>query len=88
MNPIRHYLRIDRITQSAMDEICRHTFSTKSALMRRYVQEGVKRDAVQYAKQVEIVQRSYAHNGAGLSQRSIDDEMDGLLSLPAKYFLK
>ena len=58
MNPIRHYLRIDRITQSAMNEICRHTYSTKSALMRRYVQEGVKRDALQYAEQVEIVQRA------------------------------
>ena len=58
MNPIRHYLRIDQITQSAMDEICRHTFSTKSALMRRYVREGVKRDALQYAEQVEIVKRA------------------------------
>ena len=58
MNPIRHYLRIDQITQNAMDELCRQTFSTKSALMRRYVREGVKSDAVEYAKQVEIVQRA------------------------------
>ena len=58
MKPIRHYLRLDQTTQNAMDEICRHMFSTKSALMRRYVQEGVKRDAIEYAKQVEIVQRA------------------------------
>ena len=58
MNPIRHYLRIDQITQNAMDELCRQTFSTKSALMRRYVREGVKRDALLYAEQVEIVQRA------------------------------
>ena len=58
MNPIRHYLKLDQITQNAMDELCRQTCSTKSALMRRYVQEGVKRDAVEYAKQAEIVQRA------------------------------
>ena len=67
MNPIRHYLRLDQITQSAMDELCRHTFSTKSALMRRYVQEGVKRDARGIRKAGRDRKTSYSHNGAGLS---------------------
>jgi hypothetical protein len=54
--------------------------------MRRYVQEGVKRDAVEYAKQAEIVQR--ATRTMGQVWASIDDEMDGLLSLPARTFLE
>ena len=57
MNRFRHYLRIDPATQAALDEICRHTFSTKSALMRRYVQEGAARDATKFASEVEETKR-------------------------------
>ena len=53
--PLRHYLRLDEATQEALEEICRHTFSTKSNIMRRYVQECVKRDAQMYAEETEKV---------------------------------
>ena len=46
----RHHLRLDEPTQSALEQICRHTFSTKSNIMRRYVQEGVAKDAEAYAE--------------------------------------
>ena len=46
----RHHLRLDDATQAALEQICRHTFSTKSNIMRRYVQEGVARDADAYAE--------------------------------------
>jgi hypothetical protein len=53
MNDFRHYLRLDAVTQQALEEICRHTFATKSELMRRYVREGVRREAQDYAEQVQ-----------------------------------
>ena len=46
----RHHLRLDDATQAALEQICRHTFSTKSNIMRRYVQEGVAKDADAYAE--------------------------------------
>jgi len=51
----RHHFRLDDATEAALAEICRHTFSTKSNLMRRYVQEGVARDAVAFAEQTNRV---------------------------------
>ncbi len=54
----RHHLRIDATTQAVLEQICRYTFSTKSSLMRRYVQEGVQRDAQEYAAQIESARRA------------------------------
>lgn len=54
----RHYLRIDTATQDALEQLCRHLFTTKSELMRRYVREGVAREAQEYAASVEQVKRS------------------------------
>ncbi len=54
-NSQRHHLRIDPITEAALEQVCRHTFQTKSALMRHYVQEGVKTDGIRYAQQVDVV---------------------------------
>ena len=47
----RYHFRLDRATTAALDEICRHTFSTRSSIMRKYVQEGVVRDAQHFADQ-------------------------------------
>ena len=54
-HPRRHNLRLDDATQAALEEICRHTFSTKSNIMRRYVMEGVARDAQKFAQEAEKV---------------------------------
>jgi predicted transcriptional regulator len=54
----RHHLRLDEATQAALEELCRHTSSTKSSLMRRYVKEGVTRDAQKFADETEIVLKS------------------------------
>lgn len=55
INPIRHYIRLDEMTQSALEEICRHTFTTKSNLMRSYVRECVHRDAQRFTQENEQV---------------------------------
>ena len=51
----RHHFRLDATTEAAIEEICRHTFMSKSAVMRRYVREGVARDAKTYAEETEKV---------------------------------
>jgi len=56
--PQRHYVRLDSATQDALDELCRHLLTTKSELMRRYVREGVKREAQDYADSIQQVRRS------------------------------
>lgn len=43
--PIRYAFRLDPATETALEQIARHTFQSKASIMRRYVQEGVKRDA-------------------------------------------
>lgn len=53
----RHYLRLDEVTQEALDELCRQLFTTKSNLMRRYIQEGVKKDVQDYAVEAERVMK-------------------------------
>ncbi len=58
MNPVRHHVRLDQWTQDALEEICRHTFSTKSALMRRYIREGVRREAEECADQIGRVRQA------------------------------
>ena len=45
----RHHFRLDPATETALEQICRMTFMTKSAIMRRYVREGVARDVQVYA---------------------------------------
>jgi hypothetical protein len=42
--PVRYALRLDPATEAALEQISRHTFQSKASIMRRYVQEGVKRD--------------------------------------------
>jgi hypothetical protein len=54
----RYHLRLDEPTERALEQICRCTFSTKSTLMRRYVQQGVAKDIATIADQVEGVERS------------------------------
>lgn len=51
----RHHFRLDDATEAALEQICRYTFQTKSSMMRRYVQEGVARDAQSAAEQTRIV---------------------------------
>ena len=53
--PRRHNLRLDDVTQAALEEICRHTFSTKATIMRSYVMEGVARDSQKFAQEAEKV---------------------------------
>ena len=42
--PIRYAFRLDPATEAALEQIARHTFQSKASIMRRYVQEGVRRD--------------------------------------------
>jgi predicted transcriptional regulator len=56
--PQRHYVRLDNSTQNALDELCRHLYTTKSELMRRCVREGVRRETAEYAQYIEEVRRS------------------------------
>jgi predicted transcriptional regulator len=41
--PIRYAFRLDPVTEAALEQIARHTFQSKASIMRRYVQEGVRR---------------------------------------------
>jgi hypothetical protein len=43
--PVRYAFRLDPATEAALEQIARHTFQSKASIMRRYVQEGVVRDA-------------------------------------------
>jgi predicted transcriptional regulator len=42
--PVRYAFRLDPATEAALEQIARNTFQSKASIMRRYVQEGVKRD--------------------------------------------
>lgn len=48
--PIRYAFRLDPATEQALEQIARHTFQSKASIMRRYVQEGAKREAEAYAE--------------------------------------
>ena len=48
--PVRYAFRIDPATEAALEQIARHTFQSKASIMRRYVQEGVNKDAKAYAE--------------------------------------
>jgi predicted DNA-binding protein len=43
--PIRYAFRLDPATEAALEQISRHTLQSKASIMRRYVQEGVKKEA-------------------------------------------
>ena len=53
----RHYLRLDEATEAALVEVCRHSFVSKSAMMRRYIQQCVARDAQGFAQEAEQLMR-------------------------------
>ena len=56
--PVRHAFRLDPATEAALDQIARQTFQSKASIMRRYVQEGVRREAEAYAEGTFSVLRS------------------------------
>ena len=43
--PIRYAFRLDPATEAALEQIALHTFQSKASIMRRYVQEGVEKEA-------------------------------------------
>ncbi len=48
--PVRYAFRLDPATEVALEQIARHTFQSKASIMRRYVQEGVAKEAEAYAE--------------------------------------
>ena len=56
--PIRYAFRLDPASEAALEQIARHTFQSKASIMRRYVQEGVKREAEVYAEGVTTLLHS------------------------------
>ena len=48
--PVRYAFRLDPATEAALEQIARHTFQSKASIMRRFVQEGVKKEAEAYAE--------------------------------------
>jgi hypothetical protein len=56
--PIRYAFRLDPATEAALEQISRHTFQSKASIMRRYVQEGVKREAEAYAEGAAVALRA------------------------------
>jgi hypothetical protein len=55
---VRNYVRLDTPTEEALGEVCRYYFSTKSAMMRKYIKEGIARDAADIAKQIEELKKN------------------------------
>ena len=43
--PVRYAFRLDPATEAALEQIARHTFQSKASIMRRYVQDGVRKEA-------------------------------------------
>jgi len=58
MKGVRHYVRIDAATEQALEEVCRFYISTKSAKMRQYIMEGVRRDAEDIAQKLNEIQKN------------------------------
>ena len=44
--------------EAALEQIARHTFQSKASIMRRFVQDGVKREAEAYAEGAVSVLRA------------------------------
>ena len=55
-----HHFRLDEPIELALDELCRLTLIAKSALMRKYVQEGAARDIQSLADRIGNVVDSAA----------------------------
>jgi predicted transcriptional regulator len=58
--PVRYAFRLDPATEAALEQIARHTFQSKASIMRRYVQEGVKREAKAYTESAAALKYSAA----------------------------
>jgi hypothetical protein len=56
--PFRYAFRLDPLTEAALEQIARHTFQSKASIMRRYIQEGAKREAEAYAEGAESILQS------------------------------
>jgi len=56
--PVRYAFRLDPATEAALEQIARHTFQSKASIMRRYVQEGVTKEAMAYAEGAAAVMKS------------------------------
>ena len=56
--PVRYAFRLDPATEQALEQIARHTFQSKASIMRRYVQDGVNREAEAYAEGMDALQNS------------------------------
>ena len=56
--PVRYAFRLDPATEAALEQIARHTFQSKASIMRRYVQEGVKREVEAYAEGASTLTKS------------------------------
>ena len=56
--PVRYAFRLDPATEQALEQIARLTFQSKASIMRRYVQEGVEKEAVAYAEGAAAVMKS------------------------------
>jgi predicted transcriptional regulator len=42
--PVRYAFRLDPATEAALEQIAQHTFQSKASIMRRYIQEGVRKE--------------------------------------------
>ena len=56
--PVRYAFRLDPATEQALEQIARHTFQSKASIMRRFVQDGVRREADAYAEGAAAVMKS------------------------------
>ena len=45
---IRYAFRLDPATETALEQIARHTFQSRASIMRRYVQEGVRSERMKW----------------------------------------
>ena len=56
--PVRYAFRLDPATEAALEQIARHTFQSKASIMRRFVQDGVRKEADAYAEGAAAVMKS------------------------------
>ena len=54
----RYAFRLDPATEQALQQIAQHTFQSKASIMRRYVQEGVIREALAFAEGAQHLQKA------------------------------
>lgn len=51
----RKTFRVDKSTALLLSEVARHSYRCESELMRRYVAEGVRREAAIYADETQAI---------------------------------